>query len=76
MNTTGESIQSQTAQTVGRLELAIRKWLETNRRQLHQWKTHADGRRRLTQLSDRELADIGIDRIDAMQEAAKPFWKA
>ena len=35
---------------------------------------HAD-RRALVALDDRMLADIGIDRIDALQEASKPFWK-
>lgn len=32
-------------------------------------------RRRLADLDDRLLADIGLDRVDAMQEAAKPFWR-
>lgn len=32
-------------------------------------------RRVLASLDDRLLADIGITRIDAAQEAAKPFWR-
>ncbi|MEM0922004.1 MAG: DUF1127 domain-containing protein [Pseudomonadota bacterium] len=31
-------------------------------------------RRHLARLSDRELADIGLDRVDAEREAARPFW--
>ena len=29
----------------------------------------------LSQLTDDQLKDIGITRVDAMQEAEKPFWK-
>jgi uncharacterized protein YjiS (DUF1127 family) len=32
-------------------------------------------RHALSQLSDHQLKDIGITRVDAMQEAAKPFWQ-
>ncbi|MEM8791536.1 MAG: DUF1127 domain-containing protein [Pseudomonadota bacterium] len=31
-------------------------------------------RRRLAQLSDRELEDIGLDRAAALREAGRPFW--
>jgi uncharacterized protein YjiS (DUF1127 family) len=76
MNTTDESIEIPATATAERLGNAIHQWLETNDQLLRQWQERADGRRRLKTLSDRELADIGIDRIDAMQEAAKPFWEA
>ena len=33
-------------------------------------------RRHLATLDDRLLADIGLDRADAMAEADKPFWRA
>lgn len=32
-------------------------------------------RRRLARLDDRLLRDIGIDRIAAMGEISKPFWR-
>lgn len=31
-------------------------------------------RRELARLTDAQLADIGIDRATAMQEAARPIW--
>lgn len=33
-------------------------------------------RRRLAAMDDRMLRDIGISRVDALREAAKPFWRA
>ncbi|NMM45251.1 DUF1127 domain-containing protein [Rhodospirillaceae bacterium KN72] len=36
----------------------------------------ADERRRLAELDDRLLADIGLDRVTAQAEADKPVWKA
>ena len=50
----------------------IRKMLAT----LRIWHRRARTRRQLLTLDDRMLADIGVDRIDASREAAKPFWKA
>jgi len=32
-------------------------------------------RRRLAAMDDRMLQDIGISRVDALREAAKPFWR-
>jgi uncharacterized protein YjiS (DUF1127 family) len=32
-------------------------------------------RRLLLELDDRMLADIGISRLQAIEEARKPFWK-
>ena len=40
------------------------------------WMRRAQQRRDLTQLTDRELADMGITDLQAEQEAAKPFWQA
>lgn len=39
------------------------------------WQERATERRRLSELSDHELADIGLDRATAIGEADKPFWR-
>ncbi len=39
------------------------------------WQERATERRRLTELSDHELADMGLDRATAIGEADKPFWR-
>jgi uncharacterized protein YjiS (DUF1127 family) len=41
-----------------------------------EWLHRIESRRDLAALSDRELRDIGITRVDAMGEAEKPFWRA
>lgn len=43
---------------------------------LQLWYERSRQRRRLVRLDDRLLRDIGIGRIAAMEEAAKPFWRA
>jgi uncharacterized protein YjiS (DUF1127 family) len=40
------------------------------------WFQRARQRRQLAELSDRQLADIGISRTEACAEAGKPFWQA
>ena len=40
------------------------------------WGERARQRRHLSQLTRRELDDIGIGAEAALAEAAKPFWKA
>ncbi len=40
------------------------------------WQKRVDERRYLASMDDWQLADIGIDRVDAIREARKPFWKA
>ena len=42
---------------------------------LEVWQARAQLRHDLASLSDRMLADIGIDRAGANVEAAKPFWR-
>jgi uncharacterized protein YjiS (DUF1127 family) len=39
------------------------------------WLRRARTRRQLDSLSDHELRDLGLDRGDAVVEAAKPFWR-
>lgn len=43
---------------------------------LQSWQARAQQRHDLASLSNRMLADIGIDRAAANAEAAKPFWRA
>lgn len=40
------------------------------------WMRRASQRRDLTELTDRELADMGLTDHQVAQEAAKPFWQA
>lgn len=39
------------------------------------WMELAESRRRLRQLDERMLRDIGVDRADAEREARRPFWE-
>lgn len=43
---------------------------------LQVWQARAQQRHDLASLNNRMLADIGIDRVAANVEAAKPFWRA
>ena len=76
MNTTENIIESVGVSNASRIAGAVKNWLADNNEQLRLWKQRADSRRRLLSMTDRELADIGIDRVDANQEAAKRFWEA
>ncbi|MDH5557814.1 MAG: DUF1127 domain-containing protein [Alphaproteobacteria bacterium] len=40
------------------------------------WRQRARSRRALMWLSEEQLRDIGIDRLTALEEASKPFWRA
>ena len=42
---------------------------------LRAWRRYNASLRELTQLGDRELADIGITRADAASLNNKPFWR-
>jgi uncharacterized protein YjiS (DUF1127 family) len=39
------------------------------------WFDRASQRRRLCELSDHMLRDIGLTRADAWAESSKPFWR-
>ena len=39
------------------------------------WVLRRRQRRSLAELDDHMLRDIGLDRYQALREAAKPFWK-
>jgi uncharacterized protein YjiS (DUF1127 family) len=45
------------------------------RRTLAQWRERARGRGFLSRMSDRQLKDIGLTRLDANREARKFFWR-
>lgn len=40
-----------------------------------QWSINFDTRKQLKNMDDSQLRDIGIDRVIAEKEAAKPFWQ-
>lgn len=39
------------------------------------WQGRVEQRHRLAALDARMLADVGITRADALEEAGKPFWR-
>jgi uncharacterized protein YjiS (DUF1127 family) len=41
---------------------------------IREWRQRARSRRELLALDDHMLKDIGITRVDALYEVAKPFW--
>lgn len=75
MNTTENSLEFARVPAGSRIGGAVKKWLADNNAQLRLWRQRADSRRQLLSMTDRELHDIGIDRVDANQEAAKRFWE-
>lgn len=40
------------------------------------WMERHEQRARLADMDDRILRDMGMDKVDALNEAAKPFWRA
>jgi len=40
------------------------------------WEERRESRRRLAEMDDHLLRDIGISRADAFAESEKPFWRA
>ena len=41
---------------------------------LWRWTHRAESRRWIAEMSDHQLRDIGLTRLDAAAEARKPFW--
>jgi len=41
-----------------------------------EWQQRSSQRHHLGQLSDNQLADIGLSRADVQMEASKPFWRS
>ncbi|WP_425407207.1 DUF1127 domain-containing protein [Hwanghaeella sp.] len=40
------------------------------------WMERHEQRARLAEMDGRTLRDMGLDKVDALNEAAKPFWRA
>jgi len=53
----------------------VQHWSEL-RKVFLEWRKLARARRELMTLSDRELSDIGLTRMDVYNEASKPFWES
>jgi len=41
-----------------------------------EWRQRARLRREIMTLSERDLSDMGLTRLDAFNETCKPFWEA
>ncbi len=59
----GRSLRPHAALMAGRVRRLATLWLSRRRERLA-----------LAELDDRLLRDIGVDRITARREAARPFW--
>ena len=44
--------------------------------ELRNWFRRSNERYALSQLNERQLRDIGLDRTLVLSEATKPFWRA
>lgn len=44
--------------------------------ELRNWLRRSNERYALSQLNERQLRDIGLDRALVLSEATKPFWRA
>ena len=40
------------------------------------WMERHEQRAHLAEMDSRMLSDMGLDKVDALNEAAKPFWRA
>ncbi len=59
-------------QAVGKF---LRPWTRLWQR-LELWAERRRQRRALLRLPERTLKDLGINRVEALKEADKPFWKS
>ena len=41
-----------------------------------EWRQRTRSRREIMKLSERDLSDMGLTRMDAFNETCKPFWEA
>ena len=54
-----------------RFAAAARRWIAC----LARWREGARDQRRLAQLDDRQLRDLGLDRTSVTEESAVAFWR-
>lgn len=66
----GSAGRSFAAAVHGVIRVLVSGWMT-----LELWRERAQQRRRLMELDDRLLRDIGLSRADAEREGRKPFWK-
>ena len=77
-NMTGDGLYRPTVTWKSLFKAGIRLFLDDLHRLgglLVMWQRRSAGRQRLRDMDARLLDDMGIGRIDALQEAAKPFWR-
>jgi uncharacterized protein YjiS (DUF1127 family) len=55
---------------------SFRRALSSALDKIYLWQERASQRAHLAALDDHLLKDLGISRAQAVQEAAKPFWRA
>jgi uncharacterized protein YjiS (DUF1127 family) len=51
------------------------RWFLLLQERIAVWRRRARERKRLAEMSDYALKDIGLSRADAWQEYSKPFWR-
>jgi uncharacterized protein YjiS (DUF1127 family) len=50
-------------------------WWHRSAQLIALWRRRAQERQLLAAMSERDLRDIGLTSLDAIQEASKPFWR-
>ncbi len=40
------------------------------------WRARGQQRRKLKDMTDEQLRETGVSRLDALREGCKPFWRA
>ena len=63
-----------TVKTIRLATWAPSRGARTLRQHLGSWMNRYEARRHLLDLDERLLRDIGLTRVEAEHEAAKPFW--
>jgi uncharacterized protein YjiS (DUF1127 family) len=69
------SVTARDAQAPDRRHLGLRAALQQAMRVVGSWRQRARSRRRLLELDDHMLKDIGLTRGERFLEISKPFWR-